>query len=292
MISFRSALALGLILAAASPATAADVVARIGGTDVTTDDVRAYVETLSPSDQAALAKDPALVSQAVRAYLARQLVLKEAKDKKFDQQATTKAQLERVREAALIEAYLQSVAKVPDGFPSDSDLQAAYDANKTAFLAPRQYRLAQIFIAAPKGDKTAEDKGKARLDEVMKKLKGRGADFTAIAREFSDSGSDSEIGWVAEPQIVPEIRQAAAGLGTDAVSEPIRLDDGWHFIKLLETKPSGTRPFAEVRDALAERLRQTRSGQLRQAYLAKLTQQNPMPINELALAKLAPKAPK
>jgi len=296
MRSIRSTLALGLLLAAASPAVAADVVARVGNTDVTTDDVRTYLGTLSPADQATLTKDPALLSQAVRAYLARELVLKEAKDKKFDQQAATKTQLDRVRDAALIELYLQSVTKVPDGFPSESDLQSAYDANKSAFLAPREYRLAQIFVSAAKGDKTAEEKGKARIEEVSKKLKARGADFAAIAREDSDGPRDGEtggdLGWLPEPQIVPEIRQAIAGLAKDGISDPIRLDDGWHVLKLIDTKPAGTRPFAEVRDALAERLRQNRAGQLRQAYLAKLTQQNPTPINELALSKLAAKSSK
>jgi peptidylprolyl isomerase len=297
MRPIRPAFALALLLAtAAAPAFAADVVARIGGTDVTTDDVRDYLATLAPADQATVTKDPALLNQTVRAYLVRELVLKEAKEKKFDQQAATKTQLDRVREAALIELYLQSVAKVPDGFPSETEVQSAYDANKSAFLAPREYHLGQIFVAAAKGDKTAEDKGKARLDEVTKKLKARGADFAAIAREHSDGPRDAEtggdLGWLPEPQIVPEIRQAVAGLSKDSISDPVRLDDGWHVLKLVDTKPSGLRPFSEVRDALAERLRQNRAGQLRQAYLAKLNQQNPTPINELALAKLATKSTK
>lgn len=290
------AFALALLLTAAAPAFAADVVARIGGNDVTTDDVRDYLASLPPADQATVTKDPALLNQTVRAYLVRELVLREAREKKFDQQAAIKTQLDRVREAALVELYLQSVAKAPDGFPSETELQSAYDANKSVFLAPREYRLGQIFIAAAKGDKTAEDKARTRLDEVTKKLKARGADFAAIAREHSDSPRDVEtggdLGWLPEPQIVPEIRQAVAGLSKDSLSDPVRLDDGWHILKLIDTKPSGLRPFAEVRDALAERLRQNRAGQLRQAYLAKLSQQNPTPINELALTKLSPKSSK
>ncbi len=86
--------ALALLLAvSATPAGAADVIARLGTADITTDDIRAYVETLPPADQAALAKEPALLTQVVRVYLANRLVLKEAREAKFDQQPATKAQL-------------------------------------------------------------------------------------------------------------------------------------------------------------------------------------------------------
>lgn len=270
-----------------SPAGAADVVARVGGTDVTTDDVRAYLDTLPEADQAVLAKTPSALSQVVRQYLARQQVLKEARDKKFDQQADTKVKLGQVRDAALLELYLQSVAQVPDSFPSDADLHAAYDANKTAFVAPRQYKLAQIFVAAPSGVRDS-----AKLDDVRKKLDARRPDFAAIAREFSDAGADKggDLGWLPETQIVPEIRQVVAGLVKDGISDPLRLDDGWHILKLVDTKPAETLPLSEVKDLLKERLRQSRAQQLRQAYLAKLMQQHPPAINELVLSKLTVKS--
>lgn len=279
---------LALLLAvAAGPAGAADVIARLGTTDITTDDVRAYVETLPPADQAALTKDPALLSQVVRAYLANRLVLKEAREAKFDQQPATKAQLERVHDAALSELYLQSVVKVPD--PSEAEIQSAYDANKSAFLLPRQYRLAQIFIAASKDDKAAEDKARPKLDDVVKKLKGK-ADFAGLAQEQSDekeSGAKGgEIGWLPEPQIAPDIRQAVSGLAKDGVSEPVRMEDGWHILKLLDTKPAGTAPLADVRERLVAQLRQKRGQALRQAYLGKLIEKNPPAINELALGKV------
>ncbi len=180
------------------------------------------------------------------------------------------------------------MVKVPD--PTEADLQAAYEANKSAFLLPRQYRLAQIFIAAAKGDKAAEDKAKARLDDAGKRLKAKGADFAALAQELSDdkdSGAKGgEIGWLAEPQIAPDIRQAVSGLAKDGLSEPVRLDDGWHLLKLLDTKPAGTAALAEVRDRLAAQLRQKRGQALRQAYLGKLIEKNPPAINELALGKV------
>jgi len=293
----HAVLALAALLAAmssgaeAAPSQEAEVIGRMSGIDVSSDEIRAYLVTLAPQDRAVLAKDPAALSQVVRAYLARRAVLKEALAKKWDQQPMIKAQLDRAREQALIELYLDSVSHPPDGFPTDVEVKAAYDANKAAFEVPRQFRLSQIYLVAPtEADKETEAKARKKLDEVVRKLEQKGADFSAIARADSDdkqSGQQGgEIGWLTENQIVPGIRSAVNGLAKDGVSEPIRLDDGWHLIKLLETKPTSTRPLAEVRESIVAQLRAERSRASRQAYLTKLLEQNPPTINELALPKV------
>lgn len=287
--------ATALLAAACAPSpAAADVVARVGVTEVTSEELRAYVETLGAQERATLAKDPALLSQAVRAYLARQAVLREARAKKWDQEPSVKAQLDRVRDQAITELYLQSVSKAPDGYPSDAEVQAAYDANRRAFDVPRQYRLAQIFVAAPRrGDKDAEEKARRRIDEVARKLRQKGADFAAVARSETDEKEAAqrggEIGWLAEAQMVPGIRAAVSGLAKDAISDPIRLDDGWHVVKVLDAKPASARPLTEVRESLVAQMRAERVQANRQAYLAKLLEQNPPAINELALSKVLSK---
>src|SRR6201996_2855634 len=84
-------------LAAGKSAASGDVVAKVGNTNISGEEMRAYIAALSPRDQAALAKDPALLSQAVRMLLANRLVLQEVTAKKWDQQPNVAAQLDRVR---------------------------------------------------------------------------------------------------------------------------------------------------------------------------------------------------
>ncbi len=292
-ISSRIRIAVAILLAAtfARSAAAADVVGRVGGIEVSSAEIRAYVATLGAQEQAALGKDPALLSQVVRSYLALRAVLKEAQARKWDQEPSVKAQLDRVRDQALTELYLQSVSRPPDGYPSVAEVQAAYDAGKRAFEVPRGYRVAQIFIAAARGvDKDGEEKARKRLEEVTRKLKRKGAEFAAVARTDSDektaAGSGGEIGWLTEGQMVPGIRAVVTGLASGAISDPIRLDDGWHVVKVLETRPASTRPLAEVREALAAELRAERAKSNRQAYLAGLLDRSPPAINELELSKL------
>ncbi|PDT74634.1 peptidylprolyl isomerase [Bradyrhizobium sp. C9] len=277
------------VAAAPKPVAAPEnVIARVGDTNVSADDLRSYVAALAPREQAALAKDPATLSQAVRLLLANRLVLQEAVAKKWDQQPAVAAQLERAREGAVVELYLQSVSTPPANFPSEDDLQKVYEANRAAFLMPRQFQLSQIFVAAPKeGDKSAEDKAKLELDDLQRKLKAPGADFAAIARGDNNAAKDAgDLGWVAENQIRPEIRNQVMGLAKNSMSEPIKLDDGWHIIKLIDTKASYTRTLPEVRDQLVLQIRSERSNMMRRAYLAELLKQHPPVLNELALSSL------
>jgi peptidylprolyl isomerase len=274
-------------LAASKTSGGDDVIARVGNANVSAEELRAYVGALGAQDQAALAKDPALLSQAVRMLLANRLVLQELLAKKWDQQATIAAQLDRVRENALTELYLQSVSTPPAGFPSEDDLQKVYDANRAALLMPRQFQLAQIFIAAPKdADKATEDKAKKTVDEVVGKLKTPGADFAAIARAANETKDAGDLGWVAENQIRPEIKTLVIGLAKNSVSEAVRLDDGWHILKLIDTKAAYTRTLPEVRDQLVQQIRAERAGAMRRAYLAELLKRNPPILNELALSNL------
>ncbi|EIP98790.1 parvulin-like peptidyl-prolyl isomerase [Opitutaceae bacterium TAV1] len=294
--AMRALFATGLLAGAATAmASDAGVLARISDTDVKTEEIRAALETLDPREQAALARDPNLLSQAVRSLLARQIVLKEALSKKWDQQPAAAAALQRSRDNALVESYLQSVSQPPEGFPSEAELSAFYEANKAQLLVPSQYRIAQIFIAAPK-DASADtaEKAKIRSEAVKKQLAQAGADFGAVAREQSDEKVSAErggeAGWVLETQLRPELRDAIKTLPVNTVSDAIRLDDGWHIVKVLETKEPYTLKLDEVRGQLAQQLRNERARANRQAYLAKLLEQNPMVINELALSQVLPPA--
>ncbi|RJF86546.1 peptidylprolyl isomerase [Oleomonas cavernae] len=283
---------LAVLMVAALPLRAqdagAEVVARVGSVDITAAEVQAMLEGLPAQQREALAKDPALLGQTLRQLLATRLLYAEALARKWDQKPEVAAAIERARQGVVIENYLRSVAEPPADFPGDADIASAYEANKTSFLVPRQYRLAQIFIALPKGaDKPAEEAARKKLDAVQARLKEKGADFAVVAAKLSDEdAARGEIGWVRDDAIRPEIRDQVAGLPKDGISEPVRLDDGWHIVKLLDTKAAYTRPIAEVRAELVAALRRERAAADAQAYLARLLQANPAAINELALSRL------
>ncbi len=267
---------------------------RIGDIEIKADEIREAIAGLEAGQDTQLSKDPAALNQYVRALLIQRLVLKEALAKRWDQEPEVIAKLVRARESALTESYLDNAAKVPADFPKEGDLQAAYEAAKPSLLVPKSYRLAQVFIALPKdADKAASDKAKAKLDAVSKRLKEKNADFSAIAVAESDEGSSKakggEIGWLAESQVQPEIREKLPKLAVGAISEPVKLDDGWHILKVLDVKEAHTAPLDQVRDQLTVQLRAERARLNRQEYLAKLLKDHPLAINEIELGKLLAK---
>jgi peptidylprolyl isomerase len=288
------------LLALAPPVPAAgkepEVVAQVGDTEVTAAELRTYLGSLPAGDQAALARDPALLSQTVRGYLARRLVVKAAQARQWDRQPAVQAQLQRVQEETLAELYLQSVSQPPAGFPSDAEVEAAYQARPGAVELPPQYRLAQLFIADPLANGAPEKaRSRERLDAAVKRLEGRDADFAAVARERSEERSSAEsggeIGWLSEAQLVPGIRATVIGLSRGAVSKPVRLDEGWHLLKLLDSRPASRQSLAEARPALVAQLRAERAQVNRRAYLARLLEQSPPVVNELVLSKLLQAGP-
>lgn len=287
-------LLLGALACAGRPAGAAEtgeVVARVGAIELKAADVAVLLAGLPPDQRAALAREPALIGDTLRQVLAARLVYREALAKKWDARPEVTAALDQARQNIVVESYLRAVAAPPENFPGADELARAYEANKASFVMPRHYRLAQIYLAVPKGADRAEEAAAAKkLDGLLARLAGKDADFAALAAEGADQAAgtqrNGEIGWVRDDALRPEIRAQVAGLAKDAVGEPIRLDDGWHVVKLLDTKAAYTRPLDEVRQDLIDSLRRERAAANAQAYLAALLQQHPAAINEIALSRL------
>lgn len=266
-------------------ARAADaVIARAGDREIKASQLAPYLSSLSESEKAALIQNPAALSQAVRTLILQQVLLKEALAADWDEKPEIEALLARVRDAAIAESYLESVTKVPADFPSDQDIQALYDARKAELALPKQYRLAQIFLA--NGTDPAQAKSKA--DALAKQVKS--GDFAALAKANSDeprsAANGGEIGLLPEESIQPAIRKALTGLAKGAVAGPIELGDGLYFVKILDIQEPRTAALAEVKDRLAQALRSERAALNRQAYINRLQSQAPIVLDEIALPGL------
>ncbi|HEY1052464.1 MAG TPA: peptidylprolyl isomerase, partial [Prosthecobacter sp.] len=148
--------------------------------------------------------------------------------------------------------------------------------------------LAQIFIGEQKGS----DK---KIEEVRRRLKAGGTSFGQVARELSEemesASRDGEIGWLNEKQIQPEILAQLPKLSVNVVSEPVRLKDGWHILKVLDVREAFTPVFDQVRLQLARQLRAEKTGASIQAYMAEMLHKHPVAVNEVVLSKLLLKNP-
>ena len=130
---------------------------------------------------------------------------------------------------------------------TDEALQSAYEAKYTSAEQETEYRAAHILVET-------EDEAKTLITE----LEG-GANFAALAQEHSTGPSGpggGDLGWFSEGVMVQEFFDAAAKLEPGEVSPPVQTQFGWHVIKLNETRIKERPSLDEVRDELADGIRQ------------------------------------
>ena len=274
-----------LLLLAALPLHASDpVIARAGDRDITASQIQPYLSGLSETEREALKQNPAALSRAIRTVLLQRQLLDEAKSAEWEKKPETQALLARVRDAAIAESFLESVTAVPANFPGDEEITALYESRKDSLRLPREYRLAQIFLASG----TDKTQAKSKADALAKQVKT--GDFAALAKTNSDeprsAAAGGEIGWLAEDSIQPAIRKALEGAGKDSIAGPIELGDGFYFVKILDLREPRTATLDQVKDQLTAALRQERATLNRQAYLERLQSKSPVTLNEIALPGL------
>lgn len=281
-------LACALFCTSLSAQQADRVVGSIGELELHESEVLSSLGNVTGVDREALAQDPGTLKKLVQSLLVQRVVLQEALEKQWDEEPAVQPLLKSTREAAITDSYLKSLCKPPESYPDDAELRSAYEKSRQSITVPRSFRLAQIFIGEQKGS----DK---KLEEIRRRLKAAPASFGQVARELSEekesASREGEIGWLSEAQIQPEIMAQLPQLKLGVVSEPVRLKDGWHLLKVLDVREPFTPLFDQVRIQLAQRLRAEKTRANMQAYMAEMLHKHPVAINEVALSKLFPATP-
>src|ERR1700722_8845287 len=277
-----------LFTIAAEPATDNDVVAQRGELRLTGAELKDALSLLDPAARAQVTANTQSLANFARDRLLNMAVLAEAKEKKWDTQPDVIWGIAETRDAVITQPYVASLIPPDPAYPTEAEVAAAYETNKSRLVVPRQYHIAQIVLTV-KPDATPQED-----EEVHKKaldLRARAAKpnagFTDLARKNSqdpqtvDKGGD--VGWLREPDMIPAVHDAIAGLIENGISQPVRVPDGWHILKLLALKPAGTVSLPDAKPQLVAALRQARAQRLVRAYLDDLMKAQPIQVNEIEL---------
>ncbi|HUU83076.1 MAG TPA: peptidyl-prolyl cis-trans isomerase [Phycisphaerae bacterium] len=117
--------------------------------------------------------------------------------------------------------------------------------------------------------------GRSDADRVQREL-AAGADFGEVARRYSANAATAPGGGLLrpfsrdDPDVPALLRETAFQLAAGQVSNPIRVDAWYHVIRVEERLPAGERSLDEVRDELADRVRQRRVAPAMQALSIEL----------------------
>jgi peptidyl-prolyl cis-trans isomerase SurA len=131
-----------------------------------------------------------------------------------------------------------------------SDTQARIVANATR----PQFQISEIFLPAETPQEFDEmEQGGLRLLQEMQ----RGAPFPLVARQFSRSASAAaggDIGWIALPELAPELQPVVERLEAGQVSLPVRTPRGVYIVAVRERRagaPAGSSSVVTLRQVTA-----------------------------------------
>lgn len=117
-----------------------------------------------------------------------------------------------------------------------------------------------------------------RIVALHNKLK-EGADFKALADEYSEAGNKGEEITVtpsAERPMLAEIIEAIRATPTDGFSPPFQTKHGWQILQVVRKTEEGYRPFEEVKTGLYQREYNARARESAQNYINKLFEESPL----------------
>jgi peptidylprolyl isomerase len=271
---------LALWLVAAAP----DPVVAIRGTDqLTAAQLHALIATTPADTQQKLIHDPAALQTFITQYFVQRAILAQATQAKWAQRPDVAAVLAKERDQVILQTYLAVQAAPPANYPSEAELQTAYDLNKQKFLLPRTYHLERLLLAvlpsAAPADATA----------TLAKLR---QNITSGAVKFASAGTKNpgvryqDLGFVPESSMVEPVRKAVVGLLEGNISDPICVPGGCNLIKLTATRPAGPATLPQIHDTLIKAMRQQREKQNEQAYAGALLAKQPIKIDQIALDRI------
>jgi len=269
--------------------TAPDIVAQRGDAKLTTADIHNELSRLDPTVRAQILASPQALQDFIKDRIIRRILLGEAHTAQYDVTPDAVARANDARDTAMAQLWLASHAQVDPAYPSEAEVQAAYEANKTRFVIPQQFHVQQIAILVPaNASKEAEAEALKKAKEARAQVGKPKADFGEIAKkESQDPNSASkggDLGWLRADQILAPVRDVLATMQENAISDPVRMADGFHIVKLLGVKQPSTAPLDQVRTSLVAALRQARAQQMTSAYLETLFKAQAVQINDIGLA--------
>ncbi len=267
--------ALGLGASGASAKTDDPVIAQVGAQTLTASGFARAIAALDPELRRKAAGDRQALLELVRSELGREAILAQARARHWDKRPDVAARAEHAHDDVVITSFLAAEVAPPAGFPSDDAIRQVYQANLSRFMKPREYHVAQIYIARPADNKPQEIAlARAHAGTLAEAARAPDADFAALARKSSEDHDSAprggDLGWVPEKLLLPEIARTVAGLADNEISDPIEVADGWHILRELGTRPPAPESLEQVRPTIVALLRDQESTRLGQAYVGEL----------------------
>lgn len=151
-----------------------------------------------------------------------------------------------------------------------------YLEHREEFNRPEQVRLREVLISTQglSGDALAAKEKK--LQEALEKIR-KGDAFEEVARTYSDSPTASEggnLGAFEPDKLSTAIREVVAKLRDGGVSDPLRTQQGWLILQLVNHTAAGIPAFEDVEEEIRQKLYYDQVQPALREYLSQLRREN------------------
>jgi len=171
---------------------------------------------------------------------------------------------------------------------SEKDARAYYDAHLADYAIPAEAVVREIVV---KADASNREEKRARATAARDAAAAPGADFAAVAAEYSDAGTKSAgglLGTVRKGDLAASLDAAAFSVPVGGVSPVIEADYGFHILKVAARTEAGAKAFDEARASIESKLQNERLAQDSKQYLKKAWSEATIWVSPKYQSRLSP----
>lgn len=137
-----------------------------------------------------------------------------------------------------------------------------------------ELKTAHIMVKFPKpsGQNSQKDisVSKVKANEIYEKITQEGADFSEMAKQYSDDKNNAsnggELPWFGSNRMVESYENASFAIQNKGdITAPVQTPYGWHIIKLIDRKGLGT--FEDEKDAIKAKVEKDSRSQMKRTSL-------------------------
>jgi len=188
------------------------------------------------------------------ALIAKELILKELKDKKINQKKEAVNDWKQMEESFKIRYFINRYVKNEVDLPEEK-LRKTYEDKKELFKEKEKVKANQILLKTGNENHTDEEAKKIAQD-ILKKLEEDNSlkNFKKLAKKYSEgqtAKNSGYMGYITRGRMVKPLEKAAFSLKPGTFNKtPIKTRFGYHIVYVEEHKEEGYKKFEDVKNDL------------------------------------------
>jgi peptidyl-prolyl cis-trans isomerase D len=149
------------------------------------------------------------------------------------------------------ESYFKEVEVSPQ------EVQEYYVMNREQYQRPERVRVSRILIRVnPDAGTQAVENARLKTEKILAEAR-RGANFAALARQYSDDASASkggDLGYVSRGEIEPALAKVVFALRKGEIGPVVKTSDGFHIVKVEDIQTGKNRTLEEAKKEIVTQL--------------------------------------